>query len=405
VRVSLVLPVSLETPSGLRYAAMAKALAQRGHFVTVLALHHNLQPTTVRHQKIDGYQVHYLGQMHVRKVGSDKHYFSAPALLRVALVSTWRLAVAALRRPCDLIHLGKAQPVNGMGGLTAARLRGRPLFLDCDDLEAESNRFSGRWQKRVVQQVEDRLPRFARGLTTNTRFMERRLLGLGVRPEQIAYVPNGIDHDRFAPPAVGQLGALRRLWNLPESPVVGYVGTLSLTNHSVDLLLEAFALLHTRHPEAVLLAVGGGEDMGALVQTASAMGIEDAVRFAGRVDPDKVSACYALCQLTVDPVRDDLVARSRSPLKVVESLAAGTPVVTGDVGDRREMLSDGKAGLLVPPGDARALAEGMEDLLFDTGKRQALAREAAAACEPFQWRKLVERVEALYRRCLGPTFS
>jgi Pyruvate/2-oxoacid:ferredoxin oxidoreductase delta subunit len=137
--------------------------------------------------------------MHVRKVGSSKYYYSTTALLRVTSASMWRLMMAATRQSCDLIHLGKPQPVNGLAGLLAARLlRRRPLFIDCDDYEAQSNRFSGRWQRRVVQWFEDGLPQYAVGLTTNTRFMEARLARLGIDPSRVVYVPNGIDRERFA---------------------------------------------------------------------------------------------------------------------------------------------------------------------------------------------------------------
>ena len=404
MRIALVLPVSLETPSGLRYAAMARALAQRGHRVSVLALHHDLQPSTPRYAVQDGVEVRYAGQMHVRKVGSHKHYYSTPGLLRVTLASTWRLTAAALRQPCDLIHLGKPQPVNGLAGLLAARmLRHRPLFLDCDDYEAESNRFSGRWQRRIVKRFEDGLPRFAAGLTTNTRFMEQRLAALGVEPGRIAYVPNGIDRERFADPAPVLVEALRRRWDIEGRPVVGYIGTLSLTNHAVDLLLQAFAQLHLRRPKAVLLVVGGGEDIEKLQRMAAGLGLADTARFVGRVTPDEAPACYAVCDVSVDPVRDDLVARSRSPLKIVESLAVGTPVVTGDVGDRSEMLGGGRAGVLVTPGDAGALADGIEGVLFEPDRRQALSEAALVQRESFYWDCLVERVESLYRTCLNPT--
>ncbi len=71
-------------------------------------------------------------------------------------------------------------------------------------------------------------------------------------------------------------------------------------------------------------------------------------------------------EVSVEPVYDDLAARARSPLKILESLAVGTPVVAGDVGDRREMLYDGQAGLLVKPGDSDALATGILALLQDS---------------------------------------
>jgi glycosyltransferase involved in cell wall biosynthesis len=110
-----------------------------------------------------------------------------------------------------------------------------------------------------------------------------------------------------------------------------------------------------------------------------------------------------MCGVSVDPVRDDLVARSRSPLKIVESLAVGTPVVTGNVGDRSEMVGAGRAGVLVTPGDPLALAEGIETVLFDPDCRQKLSDAALLQRESFYWDHLVERVEGLYRTCLRPT--
>lgn len=403
MRITFVLPGSMESAYGIRIAGMAGALGRRGHAVKVLALHHDLQPSTPRRLHMGAFDVQYVGKMHVRKVGSHKYYYSTLGLLRVALVSTWGLMVAATRQPCDLIHVGKVQPVNGLAGFLAARvLRSRPLFLDCDDYEAANNRFSGQWQRRIVQLFEDGLPRHAAGLTAITHYMEARLAGLGVKPERIAYVPNGIDMGRFAPPSAGKVEAFRQLWGLEGRPVVGYVGTLSLTNHAVDLLLEAFALLHARCPDAVLLLVGGGEDIDALQQMASRLGIGQATRFVGRVAPDDVPVCYAACQVTVDPVHDDVVARSRSPLKIAESLAAGVPVVTAGVGDRSEMLDHGRAGVLVMPGDAQALAGGIESVLNDPAGRQRLSEGALARRELFDWDRLVERVDALYRASLGP---
>jgi glycosyltransferase involved in cell wall biosynthesis len=149
--------------------------------------------------------------------------------------------------------------------------------------------------------------------------------------------------------------------------------------------------------------VGGGEDIDALQRMAAGLGLADTARFVGRVTPDEAPVCYAVCDVSVDPVRDDLVARSRSPLKIVESLAVGTPVVTGDVGDRSEMLGGGRAGVLVPPGDAAALADGIESVLFEPDRRQALSDAALVQREAFYWDRMVERVEALYRTCLDPT--
>ncbi|MBN1139597.1 MAG: glycosyltransferase family 4 protein [Anaerolineae bacterium] len=399
LRITLLITASLESPPGLRYLPMAKALVQRGHEVTLLALHHDLKPTTRRTLEEEGVRVEYVGQMHVRKVGDRKFYYSPPALIRVALASTWRMAKRAVQLDCDLIHLGKPQPINGMAGLLGGPwLRRRRLYLDCDDYEAESNRFPNKWLRRAVVLFEDGLPRFSAGLTVNTRFTQDRYISRGVAGERIAYLPNGIDRDRFAMPAAALIDHLRRRWEVEGQQVAAYVGTLSLTGHAVDLLLDGFAQLAARHPHLVLLVVGGGEDYDRLSRQAAALGLGKAVRFTGWVPAAEVPAYLALADVTVDPVRDDLVSRARAPMKITESLAVGTPVVTGDVGDRREMLADGRAGVLVAPGDAQALADGLARVLDNPDLARDMRQAALIHREQYYWDSLIDVAIRLYER-------
>ena len=98
-------------------------------------------------------------------------------------------------------------------------------------------------------------------------------------------------------------------------------------------------------------------------------------------------AYLALAACSVDPVSDDAVAAARSPLKIVESLAAGVPVVTGDVGDRAETLAH-DAGVLVRPGDAHALAGGIAALLEDRPLQLRLAAGARERAEAYRWNRL-----------------
>ncbi|MGQ9599808.1 MAG: glycosyltransferase family 4 protein [Anaerolineae bacterium] len=402
MRIAFLLPMSLESPSGLRYLGMAKALSRLGHPLTLLVLHHDLSSAASRSYDQEGVQVRYVGQMLVRKVGNLKVDYPPLELLRVALASTWRMMVETARLRTDLVHLGKPQPINGLAGLLSWRfLRGRPFYVDCDDYEAESNRFAQAWMRRLAVWFEDGLPRLAAGVTINTHFSEDRYLRLGIEPGRIAYVPNGVDRERFVPPPSTRVEMLRDRWEVRGKRVVGYIGTLGLRTHALDLLLEAFALLLTDHPDAVLLLVGGGEDYDTLQREVEERGLNRSVRFVGRVPPAETPAYYALAEVMVDPVHPDLVARARSPLKIVESLALGIPVVTGDVGDRREMLAEGKAGLLVPPGDAQALAEGLAQVLDHPDLARTMREAAVAQREQFYWDRLVDRIVQLYERTGG----
>lgn len=335
----------------------------------------------------------YVGQMHVRKAGPRKLYYGPGRLLAISLISAIRLAVAVWQSDADVIQLCKPQPISAL----AARLgrRGRPIFCDCDDYEAATNRFSGEWQRHIVRYFEDGVISYARGLTVNTRFTLNRYIALGYPSQRIIYVPNGVERRRFEAPF--DLASLRRRWALDAgTPVIAYVGTMSTLSHGVDLLLEAFALIARRRSNARLLLVGGGEDFDNLVAMADKLGVARQTIFAGRQPPEEIPAILSLATVSVDPVCNDVIAAARSPLKVVESLAVGTPVVTGDVGDRREMLADGAAGILVKPGDSSALAEGLLAVLDDPTRRTQMVSAATDQRQRWYWDNLVQDFVRVY---------
>jgi glycosyltransferase involved in cell wall biosynthesis len=384
------------SPRG-RWLPLGRELAALGHEVRLLMTHHAYDrlPRAARRQADGRVMVYYAGQMHVYGPVGRRRYFGPAALLRVSLLGALRLAAAAVRCGGDAIHVCKPQPINGLAGLLAARALGRPLYVDCDDYEAGNNRFGGAWQRRLVQLWEDNLPRQAAGVTVNTRFLLRRCRALGLPRERIAYVPNGIAAERIATPDPRQSAGLRAALGLGDAPVVVYVGTLSQTSHNVGLLLDAFALVAGRVPAAHLLVVGDGEDRQALEEQAWRLGIGPRTRFAGPAPHGAVPAYLGLAACSVDPVADDAVARARSPLKIVESLAAGTPVVTGDVGDRAEVL--GSAGVVVAPGSPIALADGIVALLEDQGLRARLAAQAQPRAASYRWDRLARDWMRVYQ--------
>jgi len=396
--VTFILTQSLECPSGIgRYWPLAQGLAARGYAVRVLALHPDFDALEQRRFTRDGVVVWYAAQMHVQKTGSQKRYYSAPCLLWVAAAAVLRLTWAAVVSPSDLYHVGKAQPINGVAALVLLAL-GRRVYLDCDDYEAVSNRFGAGWQRKIVAWFEDRLPALAHGVTVNTSFLQTRVRSLVSSDRRVVLVPNAVSAPRFRVPSAEAIVEVRRRLELAGRPVIAYVGSMSLANHAVDLLLEGFAQIVVRDlPSAVLILVGGGADLALLQQRVNEMGVEPNVRFVGRVPPDDVPAYYAAADISVDPVRDDETARARSPLKLYESLAVGTPVVTGDVGDRRPALGNQEA-MLVPAGDAEALGKRLSALLQDRVTRDRLRAWALEHREQFLWESRINEFICVYER-------
>ncbi len=322
---------------------------------------------------------------------------SAPAsliwtILRGGLALAWQ----AVKIAPDLIHVGKPHPQNIFAGLVAGRILGRRLLLlDYDDLEAESNHTSNGLQRRVLAWLERWFPGRCDGVTTHTRFLADRLQAAGVPAERILRLPSAVDPLRFSPVDPAQLTQHRRELGVAEGQsVVIYVGSFSLVNHPVDLLLQAFALLAQDQPDACLLLVGGGPDLDAMKSLAQSLGIGERCHFLGRIPADQIPALFALATVSVDPVHGDRVAEARWPLKIVESLAAGVPVVTGDIGDRGEMV--GRAGILVPPGDAKALADGLAQVLGDEGIQQRLCQGCSETMEVFDSARIGQTLVNFY---------
>lgn len=398
MRLTFLATSSLDYPlSRGRLLPLARELVVLGHEVHLIMLHHAYErlPPSERQQRYDGVTVSYVGQMHVYGEVGQRRHFSSFGLLRVSLAGALALAQAAVQSGADALHICKPQPINGLAGLVAAQLRNCPIYVDCDDYEAGGNQFSARWQQWVVQAWEDNLPRCAAGITTNTHFLQQRYLDLGISPERIVYVPNGVSSARLVPPPQRHVAALCHALGLEGHPVVAYVGTINQTTHNVGLLLNAFARVAYHMPEARLLLVGSGEDVPVLRQRVHDLGLHNQVIWTGAVDYRAIPAFLALATCSVDPVADDGVARARSPLKIVESLAAGVPVVTGDVGDRAEMLAYGAAGVLVAPGSALALAEGILSLLRTT-TRQQITRSVREQARCYLWSALARQWDTIY---------
>jgi glycosyltransferase involved in cell wall biosynthesis len=398
MKILFLLTQDLESPSGLgRYWPMARALANNGHQVYIAALHPDFFNLQTRKYSRDNVSIEYVAQMHVKKAGSQKEYFSPIKLAWVIFTATLALIKTALSTSADIINVCKPHPMNSIAGYLASKIRGSVLCIDCDDYEAGSNRFSSMRQRQIVAYFETKMPNLASLVSTNTIFMKEKLQNWGCPPEHILYLPNGIDEERFFLPDPVKVNQLRMELSLEGKRVVLYLGTMSLVNHPVDLLLKAFVIVHQEIPDAILLLVGGGEDYQKLIDQSNLLGIRQFVHATGKVDPEKVPYYYAIAEVSIDPVYDNDAARGRSPLKLFESWMCGVPFVTAAVGDREYLLGDPPAGRLADqPGDPKLLAVEIIQVLRSREIANELITRGRERVKNFTWGQLVIALEKAY---------
>ncbi len=400
MRITFLLTQSLESPGGNgRFMPLAKYLARLGHQVTIIALHHDYSHLKQKKFIRDNVTVWYVGQMHVRKFGDHKLYYGPIALLFITIISTIRLTIAALRTPSDIIQICKAHPMNGIAGWIVHILHRVPAYLDSDDYEAVNNRFNGKWQQWIVSWFENWIPSFVEGITVNTTFMLKQFQKSGYPTERIRLVPNGVDHERFA--LLDSADFPDRIFELRQSlgikkrdRVIVYIGSMSMTSHAIDLLLEAFAEVIEFEPDALLLLVGGGEDIEQLKALSESLKISTRVKFIGRVSGNEIPLYYRLGEVSVDPRPDSLSARSSLSLKLVESIVAGVPCVTTNIGDMGTVI--GEVGVAVPPSDPKALAKAILSILTDSEAATYMRASAQYVRSTHFWKNKVNLFANIY---------
>jgi glycosyltransferase involved in cell wall biosynthesis len=159
--------------------------------------------------------------------------------------------------------------------------------------------------------------------------------------------------------------------------------------HGVDQLLDAFARIHPQHPQAVLLLVGGGPKEADVLERAARDDLRRHVLCTGHVAHADIPGLLDRFDIAVAPYlpAEDFYFH---PLKIVEYLAAGKPVIYPDQGDLGALVGEG--GLSYLPGSVHQLADRVAQLLDDPVLRNDLARSAALRGARLDWSVIAQRV-------------
>jgi glycosyltransferase involved in cell wall biosynthesis len=189
-------------------------------------------------------------------------------------------------------------------------------------------------------------------------------------------VLKGVDVDTFTPDGP----TMRAAHGLSASKVVICITRL-VPIKNLPMMLEAMALVRESRRDAVLVLVGEGPQQSALEEKTRALGLGDAVRFAGYVPQNETAAWYRSAD--VFALSSDF---DNSPNVVLEAMSSGLPVVATDVGGLREYVTDPRNGRLTPKGDARAFADAIASYLDDEPRARATGEaNRADAVSRFSW--------------------
>ncbi|HTE51910.1 MAG TPA: glycosyltransferase [Kofleriaceae bacterium] len=310
-----------------------------------------------RRELIDGLSVTHPPALYVPRFGR-----SLSGALYLASVAP---EVLRRRGQVDVV-LGTWAYPDGCAAVVLGRMIGAPVVvkLHGSDLNVMARMAGPRAQLRALLPRADRVVAVSRPLADEA-------IGLGVAPERVRVVRNGVDGDRFAP---GDRRAARAALGIdPGRPVLLYVGHLKESKGVVDLGHAYAALVAERasadRPDAELVVVGDGDARGAMEAAAAGA---PGLRLVGAVPHDQVPRWMAAADVVVLPSWNE-----GTPNVVIEALASGRRVVATDVGGIPDLVTSPLFGELVPARQPAALAAAMSRALDTPYDADAVAAAAA----------------------------
>lgn len=198
----------------------------------------------------------------------------------------------------------------------------------------------------------------------------------------VRIVPNGIALERFnrvPPPGEGASEIL-------------FVGRFE-RRKGAAVLLDAFPRVRERVPSATLTIVGEGAERATLERRAAGL----PVRFVGRVEPDALADAMQAAAVVCAPS----LGGESFGIVLLEAMAAGRPVVASAIPGYAAVARDGLDGLMVPPGDAEALARALVEVLSSPERAATMAESGRARAARYSWDTVAGEIEDIYREVTG----
>ena len=331
-------------------------LAARGHEVTLLV---SGWPGAAPQEQVDGMSVHRTGSRYTFNLQAPRYY------RRHLRRQPYDLFVEDLNKVPLFAPLWVRQPVT----LLVHHLFGRIAFQ-----EASLPMATATWLlEQPLPAFYRKLPAIAVSQSTADDLADR-----GFQPERIEVIPNGVDLDFYRPdPTVPRF----------PHPTLLYLGRLKRYKR-VDLIIDAFARVRLRWPEARLIIAGRGDAQEALEAQISALGLTAAVTMAGFVSEEEKR----------DLFRRSWVHLLTSPkegwgITNIEAAACGTPTVASNSPGLKDAVVDGSTGYLVAHGDLAALSARIEDIIAQPLLLDRLSQQALAFAQRFTWERAAHDTE------------
>ncbi len=207
-------------------------------------------------------------------------------------------------------------------------------------------------------------------------------------PGNYTVIPNGIDYDSFAAPAV------RPMSQFDDGKLnILFMGRME-KRKGFRYLLRAFPYVKQEFPQARLIVAGAyqSHEVVSFQRYLHQLRLGD-VEFVGRISEEDKPRYYRTCHVFCAPS----TGFESQGIVLLEAMASGKPVVATDIPGYRHVIAHGREGLLVPPQDERALAAALVHLLADRELRERMGRQGQVKAQAYSWDKVAAKILDFYQ--------
>jgi len=340
------------TGAELQAETQLQSLKAKGHSITIIAKKRTWQSPF--HEIIDGVNVYRLGPPGIRTL----------CTLLLLFLS---------RKNCDIVHI-HGQHLFGVAAIWLCKFLGIPTVLKITIagrffVRLSADRvFPKKW--RPFRRLLNLVSRKASAYLAISKEITEQLPRAGFLPERIAYIPNGVDVNRFHPVNSEEKQLLREQLKLPADKQIVLYASRLIYRKGFDILLAAWPSIHAKIPECCLVVVGGG----------SSVEMEQLRDLSHRIGGDKVFAIgevqniapYLQCSdIFVFPSRKEGL-----PNTLIEAMACGAACIASDIGGCTDLIEPNRTGVLFSNGNAAELNQAVISLLSNKKAVDELGRNA-----------------------------
>ena len=334
---------------------------------------------------------------------------SSVLLSRLPILNQLDVVASLARRLDEVIERENPQilhahspALNGLAALKVGREHGLPVVYECrafwEDAAVDHGTSSeGGLRYRLSRAMETRVFQQVDAVTTICEGLKRDIVARGIPEEKVAVIPNAVDLERFSTRGGADPALVERL-GLEDKVVLGFLGSF-YAYEGLPLLIRALPSILDAVPGVRVLLVGGGPQEQELKALVRKLGLERWVIFTGRVPHEAVADYYRLVDILVYPRLSMRLTELVTPLKPLEAMAQGKLVLASDVGGHRELISNGRNGILFEAGDEQALARSVIDLVNNRDSWELIRRRGRLFVEEERnWPASVANYKRVYAR-------